>query len=308
MIIKRITKNPFSRSNYFCMLLVLFAISVSATAEDELRIEELLSGNEFYDKAVTNWFNDTGRKIVGGKEAAVNQFPWQVSIGVSYISDPFRAQYCAGSIYKLDWIITAAHCVNRLRPYRIDITAGSNDLREADIRLNAKRIIVYPGYVHPEKGRDIALIQLNGELPLSAAIQKIPLVRNDSEIKVSSVFTIVGWGQTRADEASKSATLRFIENVPLVGRDTCNLPLSYDGRITEDMICSGFSSADRERDSCKGDSGGPLIMYTSDLAKQAGIVSWGEGCAVPLKYGVYTRVSKYFDWIEQCTSSPDTCS
>ena len=73
--------------------------------------------------------------------------------------------------------------------------------------------------------------------------------------------------------------------------------------LTENMICAGVASG--ERSSCNGDSGGPLMMRTADGGWiQVGIVSWGKmplgaqsSCGLPSLYGVYTRVSNYFDWI-----------
>jgi transmembrane serine protease 11E len=71
------------------------------------------------------------------------------------------------------------------------------------------------------------------------------------------------------------------------------------------MMCAGS-----EKDACQGDSGGPLVLRPSKKADDlrvkgdevlVGIISWGESCGQPKKYGVYTRVSAYRDWIEKAT-------
>lgn len=48
----------------------------------------------------------------------------------------------------------------------------------------------------------------------------------------------------------------------------------------------------------QGDSGGPLQSVTADgLNRLVGVTSFGRGCGSPVP-GVYTRVSRYLDWIE----------
>ena len=54
------------------------------------------------------------------------------------------------------------------------------------------------------------------------------------------------------------------------------------------------------RDSCQGDSGGPLVTRDDRPGfSLIGVVSFGDGCARPDSYGVYTEISYFLDWIAQ---------
>ncbi len=62
------------------------------------------------------------------------------------------------------------------------------------------------------------------------------------------------------------------------------------------MFCAGFDEGGH--DSCQGDSGGPIFFDEGGGEwRQVGIVSWGEGCAQPDKFGVYTNVAQFTEWI-----------
>ena len=63
------------------------------------------------------------------------------------------------------------------------------------------------------------------------------------------------------------------------------------------MFCAGYPGVGG-KDACNGDSGGPFVCNVNNKAVIAGIVSWGEKCALPEYPGVYARVTKILDWIK----------
>jgi secreted trypsin-like serine protease len=73
--------------------------------------------------------------------------------------------------------------------------------------------------------------------------------------------------------------------------------------LTSTMLCAGLKSG--KRDSCYGDSGGPLLADRNGKPVQLGIVSWGEGpadseikCGHQDVYGVYSRVASFKEWLQ----------
>lgn len=265
-----------------------------------------VSGSQPYRAAVEAFFYNLEPKIVGGLPAAKDQFPWQVSLGVSWISDPYKAHFCGGSIYSTTWIITAAHCLQNTAAKDVIITAGTISLGKGGTRHNVRRIINKSNYQGSTHDNDIALVELFTPLKIGPAVKTISLVSLGEEgalLNKGAKLSVTGWGTT-TEGGTTVRSLRFVE-VPFVERSSCNRPLAYDGQITENMLCAGEVAGGK--DSCQGDSGGPLTVNTSTKPALAGIVSFGEGCAKPNKVGVYTRVAKFNDWVKACTSNPAAC-
>ena len=91
-------------------------------------------------------------------------------------------------------------------------------------------------------------------------------------------------------------------SVPLVTNEDCIQPPFYE--VTSNMVCAGYTEGGI--DSCQGDSGGPLVVPRNSIDATAiiyGVVSWGVGCAQPNAHGVYSRVTKYLEWIQNYMNS-----
>ncbi len=239
-------------------------------------------------------------RIVGGQDAEPGAYPYQVFISAGFYS-------CAGTLLSDEWVLTAAHCLYagecgpRIPDFQISITAGAHNIGTAEAtqqEIDVAETIVHPNYICSTNDNDLSLMRLVEPATLNYYVQPISWVTpQEVDLTVPGVEAVtIGWGRT-SEGGSTSDILQEV-TVPLVSNETCNSKAAYNGLVSDNMMCAGY--AEGEQDACSGDSGGPLLVPDGAGGfRQAGITSWGDGCARPNKYGVYTRISNYDTWIEE---------
>ena len=107
--------------------------------------------------------------------------------------------------------------------------------------------------------------------------------------------TVVGWGSIK-EQGPQPDELREV-TVKIWDNHTCKDTYgnAAPGGIMDHMMCAG----QKGKDSCSGDSGGPMQIGEGSTWTQIGIVSWGIGCGKSHYPGVYTRVTAVRDWIDK---------
>ncbi len=226
--------------------------------------------------------------IVGGNEAAPNEFPFIVSLHER------SGHICGGSLIKKNWVLTAGHCVSGSRISKVYIGLHDQNSKGGSEAIAPKRIIRHPQYNSSTVDYDYALIELSSD----SSYPPIPI--NTQEVAISedpaqrTMSTTAGWGETSQVAVLGAADRLQRVDVPLITAATCNA--AYRNQITDRMICAGYPEG--KKDACFGDSGGPLVVTDANgVTGLVGVVSWGEGCARPNKYGVYSKVNVVADWI-----------
>ncbi len=236
----------------------------------------------------------SGGRIIGGQVAPSGAYPWQVALLAAEVSTPNKGFFCGGSFIGGRWIVTAAHCVDRgTQAQHVDVLVNTQELSSGGQRMKLSRIAVHPRWNPETNDNDIALLKTADAI--SGTAVRLISSTDAVSLKPGAKVTVAGWGRTQ-EGGSISEKLKQLL-IPIVAREVCNDRVSYSGRVTKNMLCAGLQEGGA--DSCQGDSGGSLTLALQETRVLVGVVSWGEGCARPDKYGVYTDVAKYRGWIRK---------
>jgi trypsin len=220
-------------------------------------------------------------KIVGGVQASKGEFPFIVSLQTGSGS-----HFCGGSLIKKNWVLTAAHCVEGGYLKSVVVGLNTQGVTAGTEKFTVLQIVKNPNWDTNTMFNDYALVKLSGDSKFA------PIALNSTELAGNVNFVTAGWGTTSEGSQSISKNLMKV-TVPLVTPEACEA--AYPGALDGSMICAGYPEGGK--DSCQGDSGGPLFIGSGSNMALAGVVSWGEGCARPNKYGVYSKVNAALPWI-----------
>ncbi|XP_040576426.1 brachyurin [Lepeophtheirus salmonis] len=219
-------------------------------------------------------------RVIGGQEAARNQFPW-----LAFVT---TFGYCTGSVLDENWIITAKHCIGSDGVATVRVGAHNKwgsiaDEPNMQIRKSSK--------IHTSSTGDFALIKLESPLDLNKYVRPVclPTRADVNKTLVGESTTITGWGVNILDpDYVHYRELYFAKNITII---KCS--------FAKNIICT---DANQGKAVCFGDSGGPLNYEMEDgKYMQIGVNQFVTNGKCVGGVNGYARVSSHLDFIQEIT-------
>jgi len=251
----------FPRTSTFSLIMLLLSTSTSAL------------------QTKARDFNERELIVGGTKVTDTSKYPYMTGLQSAYVT------FCGATLVAPNVLLTAAHCMD-------DMT-DETFAKIGSEKFNLQSKVVHPNFklkAHMVGGKNGPIPEYDYMLLVLYRDSAAPIVVLEDGIDWNDKATIIGKGVHSSDGNSvfslHEAEIDIISKADDI-KSTCS---SYRGAFhTNHMICA----ASPGKDSCSGDSGGPLLQN----GKQIGVVSYEFGCAKFEYPGVYARVSYAHSWI-----------
>lgn len=251
--------------------------------------------------------------------------------------------FCGGTVIGTNRVLTAAHCIDpagrsQLTPSGVEVIVDQTSMcaglpaslacPQGDVTgfLTGQRYAVTEISMHPLADvehyyDDVAVLTLAGSLDPALVMDLVDESGQDA-VDNGTPSTAGAWGPgtrlyafgwgTTCWNCGQANVMRWAgggttgsPQLPRQADAVCGDPSRYAGDFrARDMLCAGKTTGvTTVPDSCRGDSGGPLLKLATDSMTMAqaattasawrlvGVVSWGPSdCGLPQFPGVYARV------------------